>query len=289
MLAPRVLCPLVLGDPAERTVLEYAIELAAHLNSSVQALHVYDLGNEPGWSAAPGYVRGAEQSARHVLDEHLRGLGADSTMVSSRFLEGAAHARVLEEAARLDVDFIVMGTRGRRGVGRLVFGSVAARVLGATRCPVITVPFAKLPAVTISSILVAHDLSSIASNRALELARRVQLAAGSPPVRVLHVLPVAEPVADHEQHRWDATRQLEREIDRCFGPEWRDLVTLRVVEGDPLDQILGAQRQGGADLLAIGTSSKPPVVRLALGSVAVGLLSRCQVPVLVAPRLSSAP
>lgn len=39
-------------------------------------------------------------------------------------------------AAHLDVDLIVMGTHGRRGVGRLLLGSVAEKVVRLAGCPV---------------------------------------------------------------------------------------------------------------------------------------------------------
>jgi nucleotide-binding universal stress UspA family protein len=41
-------------------------------------------------------------------------------------------------AAEIDADLVVMGTHGRRGVARLVLGSVAASVLASAPCPVMT-------------------------------------------------------------------------------------------------------------------------------------------------------
>jgi nucleotide-binding universal stress UspA family protein len=44
---------------------------------------------------------------------------------------------VLRHAEQIHADLLVMGTHGRRGVQRLVIGSVAERVLRFSRCPVL--------------------------------------------------------------------------------------------------------------------------------------------------------
>jgi nucleotide-binding universal stress UspA family protein len=50
---------------------------------------------------------------------------------------GAASDCILQTAVDLDADLIVVGTRKRRGVGKLMFGSVAERVLHSACCPVL--------------------------------------------------------------------------------------------------------------------------------------------------------
>jgi len=45
---------------------------------------------------------------------------------------------IVETAVRERTDLIVMGTRGRRGMTRLLLGSVAATVIATAECPVLT-------------------------------------------------------------------------------------------------------------------------------------------------------
>ena len=45
---------------------------------------------------------------------------------------------ILDYADRHDIDLIVMGTHGRRGLGRLLLGSVAENVVRLACCPVFT-------------------------------------------------------------------------------------------------------------------------------------------------------
>lgn len=51
---------------------------------------------------------------------------------------GAAH-EILQLAARLNVDLLVLGTHGRKGIQRLLLGSVAEHVVRGASCPVMVV------------------------------------------------------------------------------------------------------------------------------------------------------
>ena len=52
---------------------------------------------------------------------------------------GDARDAILKVASALDPDLIVMGSHGRRGLSRLVLGSVAEHVVRRARCPVLIV------------------------------------------------------------------------------------------------------------------------------------------------------
>ena len=54
-------------------------------------------------------------------------------------LEGVPHERIVRFAKSKRVDLVVMGTHGRTGLAKLFVGSVAARVVAAAPCPVLTV------------------------------------------------------------------------------------------------------------------------------------------------------
>jgi nucleotide-binding universal stress UspA family protein len=77
--------------------------------------------------------------------DQLTGLyPADATTRVERMVkEGDPATEILATARQVAADLIVMGTHGRSGLGRLVFGSVAEQVLRHALCPVLTV---KLPA-----------------------------------------------------------------------------------------------------------------------------------------------
>lgn len=66
---------------------------------------------------------------------------AESAGVTVRIelLDGTPHTTLVEAAARANAALLVLGTQGRIGVSRLVFGSVAMRVVCEALCPVVVV------------------------------------------------------------------------------------------------------------------------------------------------------
>ena len=59
--------------------------------------------------------------------------------VEYRVEDGEPAAEILRVARETRCDFIVMGTHGRTGLGRLLMGSVAERVVREALCPVMTI------------------------------------------------------------------------------------------------------------------------------------------------------
>jgi nucleotide-binding universal stress UspA family protein len=85
-------------------------------------------------------VRETEASARHFLKEKIAEL-------SGRYPGGAVGLRLIwgrpaTELVRLsgEADLVVVGSRGRTGLRRLLLGSVSSEVLHTAHCPVAVVP-----------------------------------------------------------------------------------------------------------------------------------------------------
>jgi universal stress protein A len=53
---------------------------------------------------------------------------------------GTPFREIIRMADKTAASMIVLGTHGRSGLGRLVFGSTAERVVRVAHCPVLTVP-----------------------------------------------------------------------------------------------------------------------------------------------------
>ncbi len=76
-----------------------------------------------------------------ALDEQLRHVQASDAKIPVKHLleEGDPAAEILRVADELKCDLIVMGMHGRRGVARLLMGSVAEHVVRKATCPVLVV------------------------------------------------------------------------------------------------------------------------------------------------------
>ncbi len=75
--------------------------------------------------------------AMSALTDMLNQAGADGVQALVR--EGSAGEVIADLASELGCELIVMPTRGRKGVSRLLLGSVAERVLRLAQCPILVI------------------------------------------------------------------------------------------------------------------------------------------------------
>ena len=79
----------------------------------------------------------AGKTLEDVSDECKRqGVTCETYLVESANVDQG----ILEQAAEHDCNLIVMGTHGRRGLNRLLMGSVARSILAGSKVPVLVVP-----------------------------------------------------------------------------------------------------------------------------------------------------
>ncbi len=149
-------------------------------------------------------------------------------------------------------------------------------------------PEVRLPAVT--RVLVPIDFSP-SSRAALEYATFLAGKLGAE-LTVLHVweppgyvgpdtlalLPVAAGQPGWDQTRGEVMREVELFLGRAQSRP-RNL-SARVEAGEPSDAILSVAKEGGADLIVMGTHGRTGLSRLLIGSVAEAVLRRSTCPVL---------
>ncbi|GEJ59155.1 universal stress protein [Anaeromyxobacter diazotrophicus] len=135
---------------------------------------------------------------------------------------------------------------------------------------------------SIKRILVPIDFSP-SSRAALGHALALRSAFGAG-VSVLHVhepsgFVGADSLAlmpiDHPSGRWELVRvEILRELEQFLGIERPGLDEVRVEAGVPADVIPEVARDGGFDLVLMGTHGQGPVSRLALGGVAEAVVRK---------------
>ncbi len=59
--------------------------------------------------------------------------------IKGQVLSGYVSEEILNFAEREKIDIIIMGTHGRQGMGRILFGSVAEKVVKSSKVPVLTI------------------------------------------------------------------------------------------------------------------------------------------------------
>jgi nucleotide-binding universal stress UspA family protein len=97
---------------------------------------------EPPWPS--GVAAAAAAAATEMLEKHAKFIeGVAERLCTIGYqahgvaVIGTPSTMILQEAATLRSDLILMGTRGRKGIARFVLGSVAHAVLHKMPCPVL--------------------------------------------------------------------------------------------------------------------------------------------------------
>jgi len=139
-----ILVPIDFSDTAD-AVLAIAASLAEAFGAKLWIVHVAAPNPDfVGFEAGPQSVR--DQRAEHLHDDHRRlqqkadDLRARDLDATALLLEGPTVEKILEEADRLDVDGIVIGSHGHGAAYRLLLGSVSESVLRDARVPVTIIP-----------------------------------------------------------------------------------------------------------------------------------------------------
>ncbi len=82
---------------------------------------------------------GAQEQMESFCKEHSNYFNKAGVQITSQVLVGDVAEKIVEYAGENDADMIVMGTHGYKGLERIMFGSVADKVVKSATCPVMTI------------------------------------------------------------------------------------------------------------------------------------------------------
>lgn len=138
----KIVCAVDLSEHS-KIVAEYATYLAKLSGASIVAIYAAPtLTQYTGFHVPPNtidnfvgeIVSGAERSMSDFLAECFTGIESKGVVVV-----GYAAEEILAIAESEQADMIIMGTHGRKGIDRILFGSVAEKVVKSSSCPVLTI------------------------------------------------------------------------------------------------------------------------------------------------------
>ncbi|HEY7131923.1 MAG TPA: universal stress protein [Candidatus Limnocylindrales bacterium] len=266
--------------------------------SSVQLLHVIptdlELSGGPlaGTYSVPSLdeVRGRLVEEGHEILEHAIGrLEAAAVEVGAEMLEGRAATVILERAAKMEADLIVVGSRGLGAIGRMLLGSVSAELVDRAQAAVLV---ARRPGCR--RILIGTDGSEDGTS-AVRFVAETGLFTGTE-TRVVHAIdlhpvwwtgfpPGAAAMSNDASLAVTlAARERGHAVteDACKLLRSAGLATSWVVREEPAAQgIANEAASWDADLIVVGTRGHGLLKRMVLGSTARWLAHRAETSVLV--------
>jgi nucleotide-binding universal stress UspA family protein len=145
----RIVCAID-GSDLSTKALNHAFELTQKLNAELVVVTV----TEPSVIIAPGAEmmmvdttsviaeldKAKEQSAKGILEDATTLADAAGVKLETVHMPSLPAAEgIIAAAKNAKADLIVMGSHGRRGLGRLLLGSQAAEVLAHAEIPVLII------------------------------------------------------------------------------------------------------------------------------------------------------
>ena len=124
--------------------LQYAVDLTTKYGARLYVVHVvYDLAKATGWYVPHRSVDEMYKDIQEGAKKELERFGVDDLAqvknIERIVLTGVPHEEIMNFSKEKRIDLIIMGTHGRKGIDRILFGSTAAQVVRFAPCPVLTV------------------------------------------------------------------------------------------------------------------------------------------------------
>lgn len=291
----RILIPFD-ASPASEQALEEALWLARRTDAEIKILQVEILHGESVPSQWDPALETETLRARmkDLIMNDSEAPGAfdpDSVQISHVVdRDFAAAPAIVDYADEHEVDLIVMGTHGRRGVSRLLLGSVAEEVVRHAPCPVLTVRARKdrQPETrAVQSIVVPVDFSQH-SRIALTCAHEWAVLYNAR-IDVVHVIEDdlhPDFYFTHTPTIYDAQPEIEdqarihlEQLNREVGSRAVE-AHFHILSGRAAGQIVDFAEDSGADLIVMSTHGLTGMNRFLIGSVAEKVVRHAGCPVL---------
>jgi nucleotide-binding universal stress UspA family protein len=238
------------------------------------------------------------RSLREAVDAARSKVRREGLEVTGAVPVGLPGSRIVEAAATMGADLIVIGSRGHGRIASMLLGSTASEVVDHAPCPVLVARHEHL-----APLVVAED-GSTSSREALEIVETWPIFAGvEAAVVTVADVPLARPPAypaavvapalEEVRAAIDELRTQARSIaaagaERLSGAGLR--ATAATPEGEPATELVRYAQAHGTGTIVMGTRGHTGLPRLLLGSTArnVVLHAPCSVLVVRERRAASA-
>jgi nucleotide-binding universal stress UspA family protein len=247
-----------------------AIQIARRYGAKVYGVHVnrfddYTAAAPNAWAAIAEAAERENKEDAGRLNEQLQSIEHEVVVG-----EGKTWEVISNLIERKEIDLVVVGTRGRTGLGKALLGSVAEEILRQSPCPVLSVgPHVNLWSdeyAKMREILYATDLAAeypITAPYAVSLAQENQAR-----LVLLHVIEDAEAgdLVDSPELVDSKERKLQQLVSQQAGL-WCD-PTYIVEQGPAAEKILDVAKRRHTDLIVLGARpAKGLATHLNIGTV----------------------
>lgn len=126
------------GSSNSESALDHAYSAAKENGAKLTAVKVVR-SDEEMIALAPEHIRHMVENSQEYLDSLEGKCGHNGVRLNTFVREGEPHEQITKLASELNASLIIMGTHGRKGLSRLLMGSVTERTIGYANCPVMVI------------------------------------------------------------------------------------------------------------------------------------------------------
>ena len=232
--------------------LPFAVEIARRSGATIHAVHVvqpdiYPLVPPSEWHKMAQEEKEFREEKRNQLEEELQGLPHEFLFAAGNVWQNIAN--IIEEK---NIDLLILGTHGRTGMGKVVWGSVAEKIFRQAKCPVLTVSpgvsskTTHAAAAELNRILYATDFSL----ESPAVARYAVCLAKEHRAELILMHSIQNPEPSQVDSAYDTLRDV---VPASAGLEFKPRCIVEL--GTPEDAILGVAARLDADLIVLGVRS----------------------------------
>ncbi len=303
----KMLVPLDGSELAE-VVFPYIRELAGRMDTDIVLFLVSSPSAHAFVPMQKAYIERTAEVVESQVSEVQKSLGVKPApkpvKVKGELAVGYAAEEILRYAEEHSIDLVLMATHGHSGLKRWNIGSVAGKIMSASKIPVLLVR-AEVPEEAtaekwpIKTVLVPLDGSELAES-VLPHVKALGKQRGSKPVDVV-LLRVCEPPTIPSYYGpelsgvpLDWGKYVEQEMVRDKGKAKEYLAELEkrfkdkgisvrseVIQGKPDDEIVEYANEHHFSLIVMATHGRSGLSRLVYGSVAANLLHGVSSPIFI--------
>ena len=303
----KMLVPLDGSELAE-VVFTYVKELAGRLDLDVILLQVCPTALKEFIPMQKAYMERAAETVKRQskavqkkTEFEPEGKPVD---VKSELVVGHPADEILRFTEENDVDLILMASHGRSGIRRWAMGSVADKILRASKAPILLVrpeapaetPYDKWPSRTIITPLDGTELAesalahveALAKQRGTEPVEVVLLRVSETPAMPAYFTPELSEVplnwADYAQQETTRRKRVAAEYLAGIEKRFKDSninVRSEVLEGKPTDEIVAYVNKNPFNILVMTTHGRAGLSRWVHASVAEYVMLGVLTPILL--------
>ncbi len=270
-------------SPASDALIQCVGELKSLGMEEAILTHVIYVANTPGLEEM------LAEEARPALEQQKKILEEQRIKVTVEMPFGLPAHTLDETAEQHDVSAILIGSHGRGILQAATLGSVSAKLLHQTRCPVLLARIGLLEEgkcevvcrKMFSRVIFPTDFSETAE-RALDYLGKIALETKCP-VTIMHVISEKDDDPSAAQRREEDARYLLEAKKRRLETLGATEVTVDLVNGNPAEEIIGRTNKGDFSIIVMGSQGKGFLREVFLGSVANEAARHAGVPVLFVP------